>query len=90
MSGKTFTMEKFPGGEISREIFLGKISEEGKISGGNIRIPIVRAKWYWTKWYGQNCMDKMVRIRLYQKTINQYINRTPIDYVILTSILLPL
>src|SRR6218665_1669844 len=23
-----------------------------------------RTKWYWTKWYGQNGMDKMVWIRL--------------------------
>jgi len=39
-----------------------------------------------TKWYGQNGTDN----NFTNKIINQYINSTPIDNVILTSILLPL
>ena len=44
---------------------------------------------------GQNGTDKMVRTKWYgkdftNKIINQYMNSTPIDNVILTLILLPL
>src|SRR6218665_2770692 len=27
----------------------------------------IRTKWYWTKWYGQNGMDKMVRTKWYRQ-----------------------
>jgi len=45
----------------------------------------IRTKWYWTKWYGQNGIDKTTN-----KIINQYINSTPIDHMIFSSILLQL
>ena len=25
----------------------------------------IQTKWYWTKWYGQNDTDRMVRIKYY-------------------------
>jgi len=47
---------------------------------------MVLTKWYgqndiWTKWYEQNGADKI---------INQFINPTPTDNMIFSSILLPL
>ena len=35
--------------------------QSGRVTGQNG----IRTKWYWTKWYGQNGMDKMVRTKWY-------------------------
>ena len=44
---------------------------------------MVGDKMVWTKWYGQNGMDKMVRRNWYKDKIsNQTINPTPTDNMI--------
>ena len=54
---------------------------------------MVRTKWYWTKWYGQNGTDKTVWTKWYGQIgtakilrIMSSINPVPIDTVIFSSI----